>query len=129
MFWAKSREIVEGGEAGKKLKGLRRREGKGGARRRRREIGCGRSGANEPIGRGSRRSVSTREPSGLSNRSRPGQRSPALYVERLGEGNRAWLCIGEGLRGGPGGRGARGAVAPRGDVRTAGVGDYPLLLT
>nr|CAI9695702.1 unnamed protein product [Rangifer tarandus platyrhynchus] len=119
MFWAKSREIVEGGEAGKKLKGLRRREGKGGARRRRREIGCGRSGANEPIGRGSRRSVSTREPSGLSNRSRPGQRSPALYDERLGEGKRAWLCLGEGLRGGPGGRGARGAVAPRGDVRSS----------
>lgn len=119
MFWAKSREIVDGGEAGKKLKGLRIREGKGGARRRRREIGCGRSGANKPTGRGSRRSVSTREPSGLSNRSRLGQRSPARYVERLGEGKRAWLCLGEGLRGGPGGRGARGAVAPRGDVRSS----------
>lgn len=51
MFWAKSREIVEGGEAGKEPEGLRRREGKGGARRRRREIGYGRSGANEPTGR------------------------------------------------------------------------------
>lgn len=86
MFWAKSREIVEGGEAGKEPEGLRRREGKGGARRRRREIGYGRSGANEPTGRGSRRSASTREPSGPSNRSRPGQRSSALYVERLREG-------------------------------------------
>lgn len=119
MFWAKSREIVEGGEAGKELEELRRREGKGGARRRRREIGCGRIGANEPTGRGSRRSASTKEPSGPSNRSRPGQRSSALYVGRLGEGRRAWLCLGAGLRGGPGGRGAQGAVAPRGDVRSS----------
>ncbi|XP_073761372.1 uncharacterized protein [Callorhinus ursinus] len=105
MFWVKSREIVEGGEAGKELEGLRRREGKGGARRRRRDKGCGRSGANELTGRGSRRSASTREPSGPSNRSRPGRKSSAPYVGRLGRGrgNGAWLRLGAERRGSPGG--------------------------
>lgn len=119
MFWVKSREIVEGGEAGKELEGLRRREGKGGARRRRREKGCGRSGADEPTGRGSRRSASTREPSGPSNRSRPGRKSSAPYVGRLGGRIRAWLRLGAERRGSPGGRGAWGAVAPRSDVRSS----------
>lgn len=32
MFWAKSREIVEGGEAGKELERLRSKEKEGGAR-------------------------------------------------------------------------------------------------
>lgn len=32
---------------------------------------------------------------------------------------RAWLWLGAGLHGGPGGRGARGAVAPHGDVRSS----------
>lgn len=104
---------------GEETKGAEEKGGEGGARRRRREIGCGRSGANEPTGRGSRRSVSAREPSGLSNRSRPGQRGPATLRRAAGGGERAWLCRGEGLRWSPGGRGARGAVAPRGDVRSS----------
>ena len=36
-----------------------------------------------------------------------------------GEGNGAWLRLGAGRRGSPGGRGAWGAVAPRSDVKSS----------
>lgn len=118
MFWAKSREIVGGGEAGKEPQGLKRRGEEGGARRRRRKKGCGRSDANEPTGRGSRRSASTREPSGQSNRSRPGQTSPTHYVEGWGRRGYDW---GRGVEkaGRQGRAAAEGAVALRGDVRSS----------
>ena len=49
----------------------------------------------------------------------PAKAAPPSTSGGWGEGRRAWLCLGAGLRGGPGGRGAQGAVAPRGDVRSS----------
>lgn len=49
----------------------------------------------------------------------PAKEAPPSTSGGWGEGWRAWLCLGAGLRGGPGGRGAQGAVAPCGDVRSS----------
>lgn len=98
-------------------------KGEEGGARTRRETGRGGSAANEPTGRGSRRSASTTEPSGPSYSSRPGRGRSALYVGRLGLGpGRGHAWGGASTR--PRGAGLRAVTSA-----AAGVGDYPLLLT
>lgn len=88
--------MVEG-EAGMELEGLKRREGKGGARKRRREKGCVVEAVRTNLlGGAARRSASTGEPSGPSNRLRPGQRSSTLYVGRLAGGDKGGVMRGGG---------------------------------
>lgn len=93
--------------------------GKGGVRRRRRENGCGRSGANEPYWaeqqeeRLNQRTFWPKQP--LTPR--PKKLRPLRRAAGGGEG--AWLRLGAGLRGDAGGRGERWVVATRSDVRSS----------
>lgn len=116
MFWAKSREIVDSGEAGKELEGLRR--GEGGARRRR-EKGCGETVRTNLLGGTPGRAPPPENLLAQATAHAAVKKAPPSTSGAWGEGEEGVANPGGGALRRPRSRGARGAVAPHGDVRSS----------